>query len=344
MDMNRGVKQDERGIAAIAVATIMMIVISIIVLGFSQAVRREERNALDNQLSTQAYYAAESGVNLVQEKVRTLTGPIEKTDCAPDSNFNDYAIGENAKITCLLVNNKVPSLEYQAVSTNSVPAHVKVESGVVDALNISWQSASNPSSTSGCGSTVPSMAFPESWTCAQPLLRVDLVPLPAGGGSVTAEQVRTSQYTLFLYPVSGTSSVISYQAGNDSGAKGDVKGVRCDATLAPPQKPKLCTAEITNLNSQAYAVRIMSIYGQSDVQILAPTTTGTKTLIEGQVEVDSTARAADVIKRVRARLPIASSLVPDFALLSGNGICKRYQISGSTVEIADPSTHPACAL
>ncbi|HSX32249.1 MAG TPA: pilus assembly PilX N-terminal domain-containing protein, partial [Candidatus Saccharimonadales bacterium] len=53
----------ESGMVAIMVTIILMIVISLIVLGFAQIARRNQRQSLDRQLSTQAFYAAETGVN-----------------------------------------------------------------------------------------------------------------------------------------------------------------------------------------------------------------------------------------------------------------------------------------
>src|ERR1700761_8288581 len=57
------IRRDEQGMVSILVTMIMVIVISLIVIGFAEVSRRNQREALDNQLSTQAYYAAESGVN-----------------------------------------------------------------------------------------------------------------------------------------------------------------------------------------------------------------------------------------------------------------------------------------
>ena len=48
-----------------------MIVMSLIVLGFAQISRRNQRESLDRQLSTQAFYAAESGVNDARELITT---------------------------------------------------------------------------------------------------------------------------------------------------------------------------------------------------------------------------------------------------------------------------------
>jgi Tfp pilus assembly protein PilX len=57
------INKDEKGIVSIVVTVIVLLVITITSLGFSRLAQREQRQALDRQLSTQAYYAAEAGIN-----------------------------------------------------------------------------------------------------------------------------------------------------------------------------------------------------------------------------------------------------------------------------------------
>src|SRR5262245_28445627 len=57
---------NQSGMAAIIVTLIIMIVLSLITLGFARIVNREQRQVADRQLNTQAFYAAESGVSIVK--------------------------------------------------------------------------------------------------------------------------------------------------------------------------------------------------------------------------------------------------------------------------------------
>ncbi len=66
-------KQNESGLAAIAVTMIIMGIVTLIVVGFATLMRREQRQALDQQLSTQAFYAAESGVNATRAYIDGLS-------------------------------------------------------------------------------------------------------------------------------------------------------------------------------------------------------------------------------------------------------------------------------
>ena len=334
-------RKDQQGMTAIVITVVLMFVISIIILAFSQTIHREQRNALDNQLSTQAYYAAESGINYAQNVAKNTPGLLtDKTNCGPQAPFTDYNVGENAELTCLLVTSRLQTLEYQGITMESVPVYVKSEAGNVGTLHVSWQSATD-TSTAGCGGSVPSNAFPANWSCRQSVLRLDVVPVDPAG-SVTADDVKNRQYTIFLYPTTSSSIPTSaYQSG--PGAKGLIAAASCRPATGPGTlRPKVCNAQISGINNQAAAVRLMSVYGPADVTLFA--TNGSlplKTLVEGQLLIDSTARAADVLKRVQARVPLAGSQVPDFALLSGGaGVCKRYLISAGVASI--DGSFPAC--
>ena len=337
--MKRGTNK-QQGMAAIMVTMILAIVISIIVIGFAQVVRREQRNSLDNQLSTQAYYAAESGVNLAQSALKTNPA-LTKSDC-PDTTTPEfsgkYGIGENAEITCLLISSKLSSLEYQKVDMHSVPMYIKAETGTVDKLYISWQASSGSTSVAGCSAGVGS--FGSSWPCAQPLLRLDLVPVV---GPSTPAGVDAAQYTAFLYPTTGGGGLATYNANS----KNNVVAAKCQ-TATGTLNPRVCTLAINGLGQQAYAARIMSIYGDSDLTVFATDPSNIRrTLVEGQVLIDVTAKASDVLKRVQARTSLTAP-VPDFGITAaGGGVCKRYQKIGDNISIeplSDGSTPPACTI
>ncbi len=80
MGVDQTSKQD--GFASIVIAIIMVIVLSLITVGFAQLMRTEQRSALDKQLSSQAYYAAETGVNDAAKALNAGYAGV-KTNCAP---------------------------------------------------------------------------------------------------------------------------------------------------------------------------------------------------------------------------------------------------------------------
>lgn len=353
-------QKDQNGMAAIIVTVVLMMVITIITLGFSQVIRREQRNTLDHQLATQAYYAAESGINLAQNKVKSIVASgasvPTKTNCnetysgAPSDFTGQYNIASGIDVTCLLIQPKVPTLEYQSVDAHAVPMLVKADTGTISTLTLSWQ-ASGSSATTGCTAAIPAgssfgptKGASPNWPCVQPLLRIDLVALP-DTGVLTRANLTSMQYTSFLYPVTGATASIGYSPGSVTG----VNGVQCSAALSPPTKPKSCTATITVPAivgyGKSFALRVMSIYGKADVTVFA-NGAGTTNLVDQQILIDSTAKAQDILRRVQVRTSVTGS-APDFGVIAGGdgsgGICKRYAIFGGGV-IDPTASYPACAI
>lgn len=331
---NRTIATNQQGMAAIFVTTILIFVIGIIVLSFAQIVRREQRNALDDQLASQAYYAAESGVNLAQSR-----GSINKTDCGPDgTNFTaaDYDIGQNASITCLLVSSELKTLEYGSVGLGSKAFIVNSSTGNIAKIYVSWETSDTADSSpiSNCVPYSNSSALPSaaSRSCKHPILRADLVPLTASTGT---GNVGSKQFTSFFYPTTDSSGPITYSPGSVNNL-GSATQVDCDT---PPATPvgvtlKSCTAIISipaGNQGTTFAMRLQSIYKEANITVFALDSGNTvQTLTGGQVLVDVTAKASDVLKRVQARIPAAGSPVPDFAISAGN-VCKKYSIAGGVV-------------
>jgi Tfp pilus assembly protein PilX len=330
---------NEQGMVAIIVTTVLMMVISLIVLGFTQTVRREQSQSLERQLSTQAFYAAESGVNLARKVIddQLKNGePVTKDSCEEGTGrySGKYAIDSStgSTITCLLVKSELPTYEYQGITTESQVTQLTGAGGaLLRDIVISWQSTTLGTYT-GCAS-VPTPNLPAAWGCSEPLLRVDIVPLSS---SMSPASLRASQYTSFLYPVTGASpSAISSVSGMGASI-GTISPVSCASAPFAGQKYR-CTAVITMaVPVNSYGLRMMGIYKPTDVSVAARGITGTPVnLVDGQVLVDSTAKAIDVLRRIQARITLTSGAddVPDYAITSGGGlgICKQYTVSGAIV-------------
>lgn len=320
---------NEKGMAAIIITIVLMLVISLIVLGFAQITRREQQQTFDRQLATQAYYAAESGVNLAQEKIKNLIAKNEvvpeKTDCQSTSLGTEPITaaemeidGSNIAVTCLLVRSELSSLNYHDVGMESVVTNVESKSGAMSEIILNWQAAGSSANPSGCNmavGTFPPAIGAGGWTCNQPLLRVDVVPVGAGG--FTQADLAARQFTTFFYP-QASGSTASYAAGSTT----SINRAACVAAGTPYK----CTARINNLGASSYAVRVMSIYGSASLNISALDGGTPATLVNGQTVIDSTAKASDILRRIQVSVSNSGSK-PDFGLVSGGGLCKRYSIS-----------------
>ena len=56
-------RKNQDGIVSLIVSITIMIIISLVVISFARLMRTEQEQALDRQLSSQAFYAAETAVN-----------------------------------------------------------------------------------------------------------------------------------------------------------------------------------------------------------------------------------------------------------------------------------------
>lgn len=125
-------RADNRGIVAIVVTVLLMLILSLIVLAVSQNATREQRQTLDRQLSDQAFYNAESGINEAANYIYTHkddpTLPPKKDNCnplpAPANNVLDQS-GTN-KYTCVLYDRLPPSVQFAGSSEPASPVPLAV--------------------------------------------------------------------------------------------------------------------------------------------------------------------------------------------------------------------------
>lgn len=334
--------KNQKGFVSIVVTMIIMIVLSLIVIGFAKLVRRDQRQALDKQLNTQAFYAAETGVNDATKVIKDAlaTDPsgaslVEKTDCAPGGAYATSNIVDsdtNLSYSCLLVDPSPRSLEYSNVdTTNSTVVPVSLKSGqTIDELTIGWQ-AKDGNTNFNCPGNAPGYPALHSagaggWTCGTGILRVDLTPF---NGAQSRSSLSSSNMTRFLYPLPAGLNSVAYGANTQP----DTVEVKCDASASP----RYCVMTFDNVNSQVAYLRLKSIYVASSVSITCTTVSGaTCEMVGTQAHIDSTGKANDVLRRIQVRLPLRTTgILPENAISTTDSICKRYVVVND-VSISDP--------
>ena len=330
-------RTSERGMVSIMTTMVLMIIISLIVLGFAQISRRNQRESLDRQLSTQAFYAAESGINDVRELIKgavnTGTEVPEKTGCTDTGAGNFYGslnpdidAAKNVKYSCMLVDPSPTKLRYSNVGTTSVVVPMVNKNGNnFSEVKLEWQSKVAGSPIAGCPNTTNNVFSPTgSWsaTCGFGVLRFDLVP--AGSNSLTASSLQTSTMTTFVVPMragsAGAVSSVGYAAG--TGNTNNRVGTICSATG--------CTFSITGLSQNAYYLRVTSLYRDVAMQVSATEGGGAAVEMEGaQAVIDSTGKAQDVLRRIQVNVPLRATSqneLSDYAIQSTDAICKRFSV------------------
>ncbi len=339
-------RRDQAGIVSIMVTIIVMIILSLIVLGFARIIRREQRQSLDSQLSTQAFYAAETGIN---DAVKAIQGGYkdEKTDCEPDGSLffpsNSNVIDPTADVayTCLLVDPSPPTLEFDNISTGSstiIPIETPPGGGNFDSLTFSWHEQGKALPLTAACPTVGIFPPATSWPsgCEAGVLRVDLVPTPPSFDRTT---LVNSTMTAYLYPRSSGGGTVDYTTSRGFSGQGVVPAANCSGSPGP----RLCSMTITGLSSPSYLIRVKSIYKASALTISAEAGGSPTDIIGTQAIVDSTGKANDVLRRVVARVPtrpLSDDLFPEFAIQSAQTLCKRFTSAPGIAPGFDPA--PGC--
>jgi hypothetical protein len=352
MHMNKyqnTISRNQSGIVSITVTVVIMFVITLIVLGFATIVRREQRQSLDRQLNTQAFYAAESGVNYaaktIRQAVATGGSVSDKSGCASDGNYpgwgsppTEYDIdtGNAVSVSCLLVDATPDVLRYDSIGIDrSIIVPVNSASGSPFAsITFDWvhDIAASPLDATGCPSP-PNFPQSGSWSanCDAGVLRVDLVPV---GAPFNRQYLIENTMTAFLYPGSagggGSLNYIDAMGANQG------KIVRADCGGG---STVFCQVNI-NIGAGSYATnsyiaRIKSIYRENKVEISGSDSAGSTSFVGTQAEIDSTGKANDVLRRIKVRIPLIATnnqLFPEYALQSVDTICKKLLLSNITEE------------
>jgi Tfp pilus assembly protein PilX len=325
-------RQHEAGMVSILVTMILLIVISLIVLGFAQISRRNQRQTLDRQLSSQAFYAAETGVNdvrnLINQALASGATIPAKTDCTngsgPAASFYSAGLNptlsgvDNVSYSCVMVDPSPTSLAYSDIgTTGTVAPMTSADGNNFSSITLTWQSKTGSATpTVGCPSSATGVFSPTpSWTCGYGVLRLDLVPVPAAG--MTTASLQNSTFTTFMVPVTAGTSTVSYAS---STAGNNLIATHCTNTQ--------CSMTINGLSGTRYYMRLLSQYKDVSLQISAKDSVGTAIKIQGsQAVIDATGKAQDILRRIQVRLPLTASstnLMSDYAVETTDAICKRF--------------------
>jgi len=331
----------ESGFAAIVIAITLVIVMSLLTVGFAQLMRNEQNQVTNRQLSNQAYYASESGVNDAAAALQN--GYLKhKTTCGPDAtnapgakylkdNNVDTTLppaGAATQWSCLLVDPAPDSLQYGSIDTVTPTiftargvAADEVTPVTLTSATIAWQDPDptnvnfRPVGTpSGSGDFDPAT----SWN-AIGMLRVTITPLTT---PLTRDNLINDTFTVYLYPSKGGLNSIEYVASSPK--QGPVVSGNCSPTITP-STPRYCSVTIKKLPNQPLLFSLQSIYSKTNAYITA--NNGTARFAGAQALVDSTGRSEDVLKRIQVRIPFKSQYeYPGFGLESIGGICKQTSL------------------
>ena len=338
---------------AVMVTLIMMIVISLIVIGFAQVTRRAQRNALDAQLSGQAFYAAESGVNDASAimKVLAASGPIlPKTTCDDTAVYNFNSTGKSkidgaasgVSYTCVLIDPTPSSLDFKLGQTSSQVTKLKTASGLpFTSLTFKWVPGTSASSSvascpSGAGQYPINTAA--AWNCKFAALRSELTPAAGALTRNGAGGLIETTHVNFLEPVRPPVGT-----GASVWATDNAKSIGALCTDAQCQ----VTINFAGAGVNTYYLRLGAIYQSASVTITATDAAGPAKFAESQAQVSVTGKAQDVLRRILVAIPLDGDALasPTSAIVSGDTVCKRFLVTNgyfSTEGFSGSPNNPVC--
>jgi len=342
-EYNKHMKK-EQGFVSIIIASILVIMLTLIVLGFSRIMDREQRQVIDRQLSSQAFYAAETAVNDVYARLQEgqLTDAI-KTECdvtdwpVPGANGVINPAEPNVAYTCLMYNQSPSTLVFNngAVSTQQSKTFQirNTNGGNIQTITFEWSGANENIDIEDAGcSTQP---LPATRLNKVPILRVELAKLPTGAPSIDRNTIINDTTYFYLYPRNSCGATsTNYDLHTATSEKGQLVDVDCNVGVYA------CTFTIQAMDDPAtasdrYIARIRSIYDNADVRVTATSQGGGSFEFFGaQIQVDATGRSNDVLRRINVSLGSPDYPIPDFVLQSMDGVCKNITIAPTTT--ADP--------
>lgn len=357
--------KDERGFAALIIAIVLVIVLSLLTIGFAELMRHSQLQQLNRQLSDQAYYAAESGIN---DAVSALNAGYnsDKTNCAPITSASgqhtgwqylsdplvsktSYNVGtsypDDPQWTCLLITLNPSSLVYNPVDTTTPTTAIfqPVNSGGnavgLNQIDIYWQDTDPTNQNFRNNSGTDSQAFPtnSNWNSIG-MLRFSLTPL----ADMSRQGLVDNTFTAFPYPsTSNSNNSTAYVAGNGNwNQQGSILNGGCNAGNGP----RYCHVTITGLggtgnNGDEYLMSLRSIYSPTNVYITA--NNGTAFFSGAQSMIDSTGKSQNVLKRIQVRVPNRNSYpYPGFDVNSTGGICKLLNAYPGSGTLTMPCSNP----
>jgi hypothetical protein len=363
--------RNQSGMGAIIITTILITVIGLITLGIGDVSNTNAHQSLNDQLSVQANYAAETGVNDAIYALKNGLVPLptasEDTQCSsssPSTSFIGSLESQNISpvlstspyvaYTCLIVNPSPGNLQEAATMTQSNVFRVD-PSTPTGSLTFTWPISGLPSQIENCTALNPDQLFPplSNWTCPFPVLRLDIYSYNSADPDESTQALENNTDSFYLYPNYNGSGVANVAFGTSTTAT--VVPAVCSAVSST------CTAtldisKIDGVTGQKFSdgyVRLSSLYDDvtGDVTVSA----GPSNSFEnGQLEIDSTGIDQSELQRIAVRVPFTNvaGVAPSYAIDAAEQLCKRYTIQpAGTTGSADPditsggtpTSSPLCA-
>ena len=322
---------------------------------------------LTNPTDKTTYYTQMTAPN--SNNCGSITGSQVGTDLGLSTTGNVVNNSQiNQSYSCLTVNLNSPDFLSQSSAGKSQIVPLRAVGNNYQQIKVSWHLLSTSVGQDGDGlpgatpGTAPFYAagpllYPANDSATHPIgwselgypayLRVQLLGHPSSGAWGRNELTQRSRSMLLVPAQGGTPATTAINFGTvdpNPGVFGNAElnpqTIRCEPAPNSNLGSYACTALLELPTGGAFAstannyyLRITPIYGATHFRVALVNGGSEVTMDQVQPIVDATGRAADVYRRLQARVQVnALANYPEFAAEIANDICKNMQVSSNTTD------------
>ena len=363
--------RQEHGGVSLFIVIFTTIIITIVTVSFTQLMIHNQQQATANDLSQRAYNSALAGVEdakrvLVSmqeecnggsaEKCTDLTNAVSSQKCDTLSKagitgvtsggiYQETTVGntdDNQAYTCVKIDTKTKDYEGSLKADESTVIPLFGSSNFNE-ITVTWFTHDDSGQDDAdqtvnlFASTPPGALPPQSvWGSQTPsLLRAQYIP-----GSVSTSDLDDDAKTTFLYPSTvGTDVTVNALDRRDpSIGSYNPHFAGCETTYQTAAGA--CRVKLKVSSTRKAYLQLSALYNATHFTIKLSKSGRSVTFDGVQPKVDSTGRAADLFRRVVARVKVSgvSLPYPNASVNTRGDFCKDFSLKDSDGNTYQPST------
>ncbi len=337
---------NQKGMAAIITVFALIILLTLISLGFTRIMDRALRSSATDQLGTTAKYAALSAVNdgaaFIQANPTAQSNQCGKyLSTTPDDPTKVYSkLSDTTFYTCLLFDSQPFDILYRNLFPYKSQVVKLTTAQPISKLLFSWRPSDQNSNSSSLAPNPPKLLDEYAWSAKKypPLFRLTLYPIK---DQTSLDYTEQGSKTFYLLPYGDSNNSktqvdsLPYDASSNGLQPVNCKAKDAGSDFKYSAQDYDCNVIISALDTTGanyFYARLTPFYAKTDIRAQAASTALPVAPVkfkDVQAVVDATARTGTAVKRLQAHVDIGvnnigpSNSLPEFALHTTNTICKR---------------------
>jgi|GEM_PF-4224933 len=337
---------NRQGVVSLFTVIFLSVLLIVIITAFIRLMINSQRLAIDNDLSTRAYYAAEAGADdalvILKDAAKsgelsesTIQGGLKK--CVSEDLNNEYDIS----YTCRFISLSSEDNDLESSETGALESGIAWGMDFYGAENVAKIKVSWHQKSQGDGALIPSGLTvgqnKQNWSGLPAIMRLQAVQYPASGG-INSFAFQPGHITnndpgditnsvTFAYPIeSSADSNINIASSKDA--------AQCN--YAASDDDYACEAIFTGFAPSKFKyIRLRAINNKAHFKLVLLDSADNPIAIPNQVIVDVTGKAGDVYRRIRVKASVSGQETGggggdtwniNHALLIDEDICKQLEV------------------